>query len=66
MATVFEYKEVVGVSTESIEAAIKQGLDAVSADYNVAWFEVLSLRGRMVDAGTIEHQVTVKVGCKSK
>jgi flavin-binding protein dodecin len=66
MTSVFEYKEVVGISTESIEAAIKQALDAVSATHNVAWFEVLSFRGRMVDSDTNEYQVTVKVGCKSK
>lgn len=66
MTSVFEYKEVVGISTESIEAAIKQALDAVSAGYSVGWFEVLSFRGRMVDASTTEYQVTVKVGCKSK
>ena len=66
MAAVFEYKEVVGISTESIESAIKQGLDAVSAEYNVAWFEVVSFRGRMADADTLEYQVTVKVGCKAK
>ena len=66
MAAVFEYKEVVGISTESIESAIKQGLDAVAVDYNVAWFEVISFRGRMVDAEILEYQVTVKVGCKAK
>lgn len=66
MASVFEYKEVVGISTESIEAAIRQAVDAVSVDYNIGWFEVLSFRGRVVDAATVEYQVTVKFGCKTK
>jgi flavin-binding protein dodecin len=66
MSSVFEYREVVGISTENIEAAIKAGLDAVSIEYNVAWFEVVSFRGRMVDADTVEYQVTIRVGCKSK
>ncbi len=66
MASVFEYKEVVGISTESIEAAIKQAIDAVAAEYSIGWFEVLSFRGRVADASAIEYQVTVKIGCKKK
>jgi flavin-binding protein dodecin len=66
MASVFEYKEIVGISTESIEAAVQEGLNEVSLAYQVAWFEVLSVRGRMVDAATTEYQVTIKVGCRAK
>ncbi|MBN1448354.1 MAG: dodecin domain-containing protein [Bacteroidetes bacterium] len=66
MASVFEYKEVVGISTESIEAAISEGLADVSVNYQVAWFEVVSIRGRMVDAQTTEYQVTLKIGCRAK
>lgn len=66
MASIFEYKEVVGISTEGIEAAIKQALTAVADTYSVAWFEMQSVRGRMVDASTVEYQVTVKIGCKAK
>ena len=66
MASVFEYKEIVGISTESIEAAVQEGLNEVSLAYQVAWFEVLSVRGRMVDAETTEFQVTIKVGCRAK
>lgn len=66
MASAFDYKEVVGISNDSIEAAIKEGLKEVSKTHQVAWFEVLSMRGRMVDDNTVEHQVTVKVGCRAK
>lgn len=66
MASVFEYKEVVGISTANIEAAIQEGLNEVSQNYDVAWFEVVSTRGRMVDASTTEYQVTLKVGCKAR
>lgn len=66
MPTAFEYKEVVGISTESIEAAIKEGLKQISLTAQVAWFEVLSMRGRMVDEDTVEHQVSIKVGCRAK
>lgn len=66
MPTAFEYKEVVGISTESIEAAIKEGLNEISRSAQVAWFEVISMRGRMVDAETVEFQVSIKVGCRAK
>jgi flavin-binding protein dodecin len=66
MASVFEYKEVVGISTESLEGAIHEGLTEVSITYQVAWFEVISIRGRMVDANTTEYQVTLKIGCRAK
>lgn len=66
MASVFEYKEIVGISTESLEAAIQEGLREVSLSYQVAWFEVISMRGRMVDASTTEYQVTLKIGCRAK
>ena len=63
---VFEYKEIVGISTESVEAAVQEGLNDISQNYQVAWFEVISIRGRMVDASTTEYQVTVKIGCRAK
>ncbi|MBR9976022.1 MAG: dodecin domain-containing protein [Bacteroidetes bacterium] len=66
MSSAFEYKEVVGISTESIEAAIQVGLKQISQTVEVAWFEVLSMRGRMVDDDTVEHQVSIKVGCRAK
>lgn len=66
MASVFEYKEIVGISTENVEAAIQEGLRDVSQGYQVAWFEVVSIRGRMVDADTTEYQVTLKIGCRAK
>jgi flavin-binding protein dodecin len=66
MPSAFEYKEVVGISTENIEAAIKEGLKEISRSYQVAWFEVLSMRGRMVDADTVEYQVSIKVGCRAR
>lgn len=66
MAAFFEYKEVVGISTESVEAAIQAGLKEVSSKYQIAWFEAVSIRGRMVDAETTEYQVTLKIGCREK
>ncbi len=66
MPSAFEYKEVVGISTENIEAAIKEGLDEAAKTHHVAWFEVLSMRGRVTDANEVEYQVSLKIGCRAK
>lgn len=65
MPAVFAYKEVVGVSSVSVEDAIQKAVDAVAAQSPVAWFEVASVRGRVMDGGALEYQVTVKAGCKA-
>ena len=64
MAPVFEYHECVGISTASVEDAVKQAVTAVAATRKIAWFEILSTRGRVTDSGELEFQVTVKFGCK--
>lgn len=62
----FEYLTVVGVSSASIEDAIKQAINEVTRSRSVAWFEVEEVRGRVKDAvNELEYQVTVKCGCKS-
>jgi flavin-binding protein dodecin len=65
MATVFEYIEVVGTSQTSIEDAVRAALDSVRAQRTVAWFEIVSTRGRLLDASdAVEYQVAVRFGCK--
>ena len=65
MNTVFEYSEYVGTSTNSIEDAVKAAVTAVSATRKVGWFEIVSVRGRVVDGSNeLEYQVTVRFGCK--
>ncbi|MFZ1730172.1 MAG: dodecin family protein [Bacteroidota bacterium] len=66
MPAAFEYREIVGISNDSIEAAIKEGLYEASKTHQVAWFEVASMRGRMVDDDTVEYQVSLKIGCRVK
>ncbi|MBR9979353.1 MAG: dodecin domain-containing protein [Bacteroidetes bacterium] len=66
MANTFEYREVVGISTNGIEDAIREGLNEIKSSYDIAWFEVVSMRGRMVDDHVIEHQVSLKIGCRAK
>ncbi len=66
MSPMFEYLTVVGVSTASIEDAIKQAITEVARTRSIGWFEVAEVRGRLKDtANELEYQVTVKCGCKS-
>jgi dodecin len=62
MANAYKYIEVVGTSTNTIEEAIKTALDSVSMNNKISWFEVIATRGRLVEDGTPEYQVTVKCG----
>jgi hypothetical protein len=55
--------EIVGTSPESLEAAIRNGIEKASQTVrNLDWFEVASVRGQLKD-GTVAHfQVQMKVG----
>ncbi len=64
MSTAFEYIEIVGISSLSVEDAIKNAIAAAKVKHNISWFEVHSTRGRVTQEGAIEFQVTVKFGCK--
>lgn len=60
----YQITEVVGSSPEGTDQAIKNGLARVAKTVrNLAWFEVVSARGVLTDAGEVEHfQVTLRVG----
>ena len=66
MAKSFDYKEAVGISPVSIEDAINNAVRSISETHVVAWFEVLSTRGRTLDADNLEFQVSIKAGCKAR
>lgn len=55
--------EIVGTSSEGIDAAIRNGLARASRTVrNLDWFEVGGIRGH-VENGEVRHfQVTMKVG----
>lgn len=55
--------EVVGTSDESVDAAIRSAIGKASETLrHLDWFEVMSVRGHVVD-GTVGHfQVTLKLG----
>jgi flavin-binding protein dodecin len=59
----YRVTEVVGTSPESVEAAIRNGIDrAAHTLRHLDWFEVTQVRGQISD-GAVEHfQVTMKLG----
>ena len=60
---IYKKIELVGSSSESIEAAVQNALARAGKTMrNMRWFEVTETRGHILD-GKIEHwQVTVKIG----
>lgn len=62
--SVFDIITRVGTSLVSIDDAITKLLEDVQKDYNVSWFEVVEIRGRLTNEKQIEFQVTVKIGIK--
>ncbi len=60
---VYRITEVVGSSSESVQQAIRNGVERASRTLRlVEWFEVTEIRGR-VEGGQVEQfQVGLKVG----
>ena len=55
--------EIVGTSTESVHDAIRNGIARASATLrNLDWFEVVEVRGDIMDGQVGHYQVTMKVG----
>jgi flavin-binding protein dodecin len=60
---VYSISEVVGSSSESIEAAVGNAVaQAARTLRNLEWFEVQSIRGQLGDGAVAHWQVTVKLG----
>ncbi|GAA2140475.1 dodecin family protein [Kitasatospora kazusensis] len=59
----YRVTEIVGSSTEGVDAAIRNGVDRAARTLrNLDWFEVVQVRGHIAD-GRIEHfQVGLKAG----
>jgi peroxiredoxin len=64
MSKSFEIIERVGISTTSSSEAIKSVVKEANDENRVGWFEVIEERGRVMEDGEIEFQVTVKIGRK--
>jgi hypothetical protein len=60
---VYRVSEVVGVSTESVEKAVRNALKRANETLrNLDWFEVAEIRGTIGDGDVGEFQVAVKIG----
>ena len=60
---VYRVTEVVGTSSESLDAAIRTGIErAAETVRGLDWFEVTEIRGHLADGEVGHVQVTMKVG----
>jgi hypothetical protein len=63
MNRTYRVTEIVGTSTDSVDAAIRNGVARAGETLrHLDWFEVTEIRGQLVD-GTVQHfQVGMKIG----
>ena len=60
---VYYVSEVVGSSTDGVDAAIRNAIERASKTVqNLGWFEVTEIRGHIEDGGVDHFQVTLKLG----
>jgi dodecin len=60
---VYRVTEVVGTSTDSIDAAIRTGVaQAAETVRGLDWFEVTEMRGHLEDGRIAHYHVTMKLG----
>ena len=60
-----EAEKIVGTSTEGIEDAIDHALARARKTLrNLDWFEVVEIRGRLLDRSVEHYLVTLKLGFK--
>lgn len=60
---VYRVTEIVGTSSDSVEAAIRNGIGRASQTLRgLDWFEVVEIRGAIGDADVSSFQISMKVG----
>jgi len=60
---VYRVTEIVGTSPDSLDAAIRNGIDrAAQTLHGLDWFEVTEIRGHLADGVVAHFQVSLKVG----
>jgi flavin-binding protein dodecin len=60
---VYRVTEIVGTSSDGIDAAIRAGVERASTSlHGLDWFEVTEVRGHIVDGRVGHYQVGLKVG----
>ena len=63
MAKTYAISEIVGTSSEGVTEAIESAVATASRTLrNLDWFEVVEVRGAIVENRVTEYQVTMKVG----
>jgi flavin-binding protein dodecin len=60
---VYKKLEVIGTSTESVEAAVQSAVDRARKSLEkLSWFEIQEVRGHINDDGKVsEYQVVLKI-----
>jgi dodecin len=59
----YSISEIVGTSTEGVDAAVRNGIsDAAKTLRNLDWFEVKEIRGHLENGQVADWQVTLKLG----
>jgi dodecin len=62
-AHTYKVTEIVGSSSDGIDAAIRSGIARASGSLrHLGWFEVTDIRGHLDDGEIAHFQVTMKVG----
>lgn len=63
MNRTYRVTEIVGTSTDGVEAAVRNGIGrAAQTLRHLDWFEVTEIRGQIVDGDVQHFQVGMKVG----
>ena len=59
----YKVTEIVGTSTTGVDDAIRNGVNKASQTLrNLDWFEVVGVRGHLVNGAIGHYQVTMKLG----
>ena len=59
----YKVTEIVGTSAQGVDDAIRNGINkAAQTLRNLDWFEVVGVRGHLVNGGVGHYQVTMKLG----
>lgn len=65
MDRVYKKVELVGISPNSFEEAIKNAIEkSAKSLHGLAWFEVTEQHGKIIDGKVTEYQAVVKVAFK--
>ncbi len=63
MDNTYKITEIVGTSSEGVDAAIRSGVARASESIrHLDWFEVVQIRGHLEEGQVGHFQVTMKVG----